>query len=210
MRILTDAELAEVREQLARRDPTVGGGYAWNTIAKLLDTLDALRAPSSEGREAAPTLAIQDERYESYFAGYSDALTYAAPGHNVEIGAARARTEARKYIAAPRESTPRTEEKTPLLRQRITAQYDQNPLLRRREEFPMEIGEMSRRFGVDTLTFKREPTGIRVRVNDPNGQTKHEDTIPAAEWASIVAHLADGGSSISMAVANALAGVDVR
>lgn len=91
-------------------------------------------------------------------------------------------------------------------REIINAQYDQNPLLRRRTEPTMEPGEMLRRYGVDFLSFKREPAGIRVRVFDPNGQVKHEDVIPSPEWASIVAHLADGGSSLSFAVANALAG----
>jgi hypothetical protein len=58
--LLTDAELAEIRTQLARRDPNVGGGYTWTTIEALLDTIDALRSqspmPSAEP-DTPPTLS---------------------------------------------------------------------------------------------------------------------------------------------------------
>lgn len=50
-KLLTDAELSEIRAQLARRDPNVGGGYTWTTIERLLNDIDASnpeRAPSAQ------------------------------------------------------------------------------------------------------------------------------------------------------------------
>lgn len=42
-RILSDDEIRAIRERLDRRDPRVGPGYTWDTIAALCDTVDALR-----------------------------------------------------------------------------------------------------------------------------------------------------------------------
>lgn len=66
----------------------------------------------------------------------------------------------------------------------------------------METGEFHWTNGV---YFKRNADGsVRLRVNRDDADVVTEN-IPPAEWASIVAHVSDGGSALAYGVANALA-----